>query len=74
MTPSELKYQHENHNPSSYFFSRNTMRFFGDTMRNFGVRNGGTAWILYTKRPTKAGHREWLFCKKTFQRLHNAEA
>ena len=39
MTPSELKYQHETVCPESYFFDHKTMRFFGDTMRNYGVRS-----------------------------------
>jgi hypothetical protein len=38
MTPSELKYQHETNNPDSYFFDRKSMKFFGDTMRNYGAR------------------------------------
>lgn len=38
MTPSELKYQYEKHTGDPHFFSRATMKFFGDTMKNFGVR------------------------------------
>lgn len=38
MNASELKYQIESHGNAPYFFSRDTMRFFGDTMRNYGVR------------------------------------
>lgn len=38
MNASELKYQHESNNPDSYFFDRNSMKFFGDTMHNYGVR------------------------------------
>ena len=37
MTPSELKHHVENNGTDSHFFSRKTMQFFGDTMRNFGV-------------------------------------
>ena len=37
MTASELKYQHETHNPDSYFFTRSSMKFFGDTMSNYYV-------------------------------------
>jgi hypothetical protein len=40
MTPSELKYQVESHGHNRFFFTRDTMRFFGDTMRNYGVRSG----------------------------------
>jgi len=68
---SELKALHEFHNPSSYFFSRKSMKFFGDTMRNYGVYDGGDAWILYTKKPTKAGMRSYRFDKTTFARLHS---
>lgn len=34
---SQLKALHEGHSPDSKFFTRGTMRFFGDTMRNFAV-------------------------------------
>jgi hypothetical protein len=37
MTPSELKYQVENAGHESHFFTRKSMSFFGDTMRNYGV-------------------------------------
>lgn len=39
MNASELKYHVENSGGESYFFDRKTMKFFGDTMRNFGVRS-----------------------------------
>lgn len=38
MSPSDLKYEIESRRPNSRFFSRENMRFAGDTMRNFGVR------------------------------------
>jgi hypothetical protein len=38
MNASELKYQVESAGKSDHFFDRKTMRFFGDTMRNYGVR------------------------------------
>jgi hypothetical protein len=38
MTPSELKTQIETRDENSHFFTRKTMQFFGDTMRNYGVR------------------------------------
>jgi hypothetical protein len=68
MTPSELKALYERNNPRGYFFDRRTMRFFGDTMRNFGVVDGGKiqtltdegiveveVWELYRKRPVEGG-------------------
>lgn len=40
MTPADLKY-HVEQGQDRFFFTRETMRFFGDTMRNYGVRDGG---------------------------------
>lgn len=37
-TASDLRAFVEDAKPDSHFFSRQTMRFFGDTMRNYGVR------------------------------------
>jgi|TARA_B110001454_G_C12342398_1_gene276607 hypothetical protein len=63
-TPSDLKHLMEQ-DPDSKYFSRENMKFFGDTMANFGLRqpkdiediNGDTrfAYELYRKRPVKAG-------------------
>lgn len=39
MTPSELKYQVQANNTESHYFTRDTMKFFGDTMANYGVRS-----------------------------------
>lgn len=47
MTPSELKSLVEQAGHEPYFFDSKVMRFFGDTMRNYGVRDGGT--ILYNR-------------------------
>jgi hypothetical protein len=69
MKASELKHLYERNNPEGHFFDRDTMRFFGNTMRNFGVRDGGKVdtlateglrkgvevWELYRKRPVKYG-------------------
>jgi hypothetical protein len=38
MTASELKYRVECAGHDPHFFTRSTMKFFGDTMRNYGVR------------------------------------
>lgn len=38
MTPSELKYAVETRGSDSHYFSRQSMKAFGDTMRNYGVR------------------------------------
>jgi hypothetical protein len=65
MTVSELKYNYEKNNPRGRFFDRENMSFFGDTMRNFGVCDGGTittwsgdqveVWDLYRRRPVNGG-------------------
>ena len=66
MTPSELKRQHEEHNPHSLFFSRNNMKFAGDTMRNYyvpaetimAVLRDGTeveCYELQRRHPVKCG-------------------
>jgi len=39
MKASELKYNVEQANTESYFFDRKSMKFFGDTMANYGVRS-----------------------------------
>ena len=39
MSPSELKQHVEQSGQEQYFFDRKTMKFFGDTMRNYGVRS-----------------------------------
>jgi hypothetical protein len=46
MTPSELKYHIESAGHEPYFFTRKTMRFFGDTMANYGCRR---VYIPYCK-------------------------
>jgi hypothetical protein len=71
MTAYALKRLYERNNPGGNFFDRDTMRFFGDAMSNFGVRDGGTidtlttkgiergveVWELRRKRPVKCGLR-----------------
>jgi hypothetical protein len=59
MTASELKALHLSREPDSHFWDRKTMRFFGDSMANFGVRRvehaDGPAWQLYRRRPVRHG-------------------
>ena len=68
MTVSELKRLYEAGNPKGFFFRHKTMRFFGNTLKNFGVRDGGKirawtkdgivtveVWDLYWKRPVNGG-------------------
>lgn len=65
MTPSELKYQVESHNPDSHFFSRGTMKYWGDSMRNYGVRDAGDRFELFRKKPVKDGLTGSAFFDKT---------
>ena len=39
MTPSQLKFHVQQTQTEKHFFDRETMKFFGDTMKNFGVRS-----------------------------------
>lgn len=64
MTPAELKDALSKRIPRSHFFDRKTMRYFGDKMRNYGVRevtinqgSGGALKVyeLYRKKPVKFG-------------------
>ena len=74
MTPSQLKAKILETGEQPYFFTRETMRFFGDTMANFGVRRaeheGTLCWELYRKRPVKHGLRgSFFFNQSTFERV-----
>ena len=74
MTPSELKANILVHDPDSRFFDRKTMKFFGDTMRNYGVRkteiDGVAVWELFRKRPVKHGRQNSAFFSTTdFQQV-----
>lgn len=78
MNASELRYQIESTGREPHFFSRKTMQFFGDTMRNFGVRrvwieSDGKmidAWELYRRRSVKHGiQSSHYFDCATFRRI-----
>ena len=74
MTPSELKANILAHDPDSLFFDRKTTQFFGDTMRNYGVRkaeiDGVAVWELYRKMPVKHGLQSSAFFRATdFQQV-----
>ena len=64
MTPSQLKALHLAQCPESHFFSRDSMKYFGDTMANFRVRvvtvetvnkDSVVCWELSRHRPVKNG-------------------
>lgn len=78
MTASELK-ENVHANGNAYYFTHKTMKFFGDTMRNYGVRSTRIdtqlekhieCWELYRRRPVK--HGLWsseYFRKDNFHRV-----
>lgn len=66
MTIYEFKRRYQAANPTSYFFSRDTMRFFGDTLRSFRVYKNGTGWRLTRVTGTP---NEWLF-DADFKQIH----
>ena len=70
MTPSMLKYKVEKAGNEPYFFTRKTMKFFGDTMRNYGVCDAGDCWELFRRRPVKYGVKSSAyFSKETLKRV-----
>ena len=83
-TPAELKARVESGSTDRHFFTRDTMRFFGDTMSNYGVRSKPvevttpsgdtvTCWALYRKRPVKHGmQKDAYFAVDTFKRVLSA--
>lgn len=57
-----------------HFFAHKTMRFFGDTMANYGVRSFGNYWELYRRKPVKHGLKESAyFNKETLKREYAIE-
>jgi hypothetical protein len=63
----------------SHYFDRSSMKFFGDTLKNFGIRKKTImnrrdrktylVWELYRKRPVKRGLKNSAYFDcETFQR------
>lgn len=83
-TASQLKFRVESAGHSALFFCRENMRFSGDKMSNYGVRqpveiytvsgNSVLAYELYRKRPVKHQMKAsaW-FCAETFRRVYKSE-
>lgn len=79
MTPSELKAHVEVTGGGRYFFTRETIQFFGDTMRNYGVRSAivrdssgdlQECWELYRRHPVKHGlQSSAYFSKYDYRRI-----
>jgi hypothetical protein len=72
MTVYELKYKISDEYP--FYFSKETMKFFGDTFRNYGVRRvklcGHDCYELYRKKPVLNGlQTSAFFDLNTFKRV-----
>ena len=75
MTPSRLKALHLEHNPESHFFSRENMRFFGDTMKNYAIVEHDCCFELRRRRPVKHGLKACAyFDKQTYALRHDLGA
>lgn len=74
-TASDLRMFVESAGHCPHFFDTATMRFFGDRMGNYGLRDAGTMWELYRRKPVKHGlQSSAYFDKLTFQRCYPVAA
>lgn len=75
MTPSQLKFHILSHNFASFYFSRDTMKFFGDTMQNYKVIEHTDKWELARRKPVKHGRQSpAFFSKSTYQFLYTSDS
>jgi len=49
MTPSQIKAIYQKKHPDGHFFTPKTMKFFGDTMKNYGCRKFENMTVMYRK-------------------------
>jgi len=75
MTPAQLKYNVEQAGSEPHFFTRSTMKFFGDTMSNYGCCSNtvddAPVWELWRKRPVKHGVQSSAYFNcETFERMY----
>ena len=69
MTLTELREQVEQ-GEDRLFFDKEPMRFYGDSMSNYGVRDNGSTWELYRKQKVRFGIQESAyFDKQKFNRV-----
>lgn len=55
LTPAQIRLRYQQNNPDGHCFDRKSMRFFGDTMRNFRAVRTETGYRLERRRPVKHG-------------------
>ena len=74
MTIYDIKYEMQER--GSHFFDRKTLKFFGDTMKNFGVfKNDNGEICVYRKKAVKHGlWGSWIYNpkKKTLTKINFA--
>lgn len=83
MTASELKRKIENNGHEPHFFTHKTMKFFGDTMKNYGARETKIdtysdkslpVYELYRRRAVKHGlNSSAYFNRETLERVFEAK-
>ena len=49
MTPHDIRYAYQTGGSNRHFFDRSAMKFFGDTMRSYGVRTVDGVVYMYRK-------------------------
>ncbi len=75
MTASELR-DHVKGDSERYYFDPETMKFWGDTMANYGVRDVCECWELYRRKPVTGRHGNTstqssaYFAKDDYRRVH----
>lgn len=75
-TVSDLKYAFEDTGIHPYFFSRKTIRFFGQTMRHFRLSkklvevNGEKCFYLTGKNPLTKRTHEYFFSATTLEQVY----
>ena len=85
LTASDLKFHYEQAQ-GGHFFDRGSMKFFGDTMSNFGVRAQTEfvqtysqeepieCYVLYRRKKTSKGmYKSAYFACSDFKLIHKAE-
>jgi hypothetical protein len=55
LTPSQIRALYHERNPDGHCFDRKSMRFFGDTMRNFRAVRTETGYLLERRKAVKHG-------------------
>lgn len=71
-TVYDLKRFVESMGHAPYFFTRNNMKFAGDTMRNYGLITHKHYYELYRKKPVMCGIKgSAYFDKVTGRLIHN---